>query len=282
MKIVQFFDDNGICLAVVKNNTLLPVDFDGDMLDFIEQKKEPAFDKTRILTDQIKFAPPVLRPSKIIAIGLNYKDHAKESKGAIPETPLLFSKFPSSLVGHNAMISWSNSITKKVDFEAELAVIIGKKIFNCPSEKALGAVFGYSCSNDVSARDLQFGDKQWVRGKSLDTFCPLGPWIVTADEIEDPNNLEIKCWLNGTLMQKSNTSQMIFSVAELISFLSQHFTLLPGDVILTGTPSGVGVFRTPSVYLKNNDKVVVEIEKIGKLVNTCHVKNLQSFENSTL
>ena len=162
-------------------------------------------------------------------------------------------------------------MTQKVDYEAELAVIIGREVCNATEEEAMGSVFGYTCGNDVSARDLQFGDGQWVRGKSLDTFCPLGPWVVTTDEVKDPHALGIRCWLNGELMQDSHTSRMIFHVPALVSFLSRHFTLLPGDVIMTGTPSGVGAFRDPSVYLKDGDEVVVEIEGVGRLVNTCKV-----------
>jgi 2-keto-4-pentenoate hydratase/2-oxohepta-3-ene-1,7-dioic acid hydratase in catechol pathway len=156
-----------------------------------------------------------------------------------------------------------------VDFEAELAVIMGKRISRCSENEAMDAIFGYTCANDVSARDLQFGDGQWVRGKSLDTFCPLGPWIATADEIPDPHRLGIRCFLNGQKMQESNTDMMIFKLPQLIRFLSQHFTLLPGDVLLTGTPHGVGAFRDPSVYLRAGDEVVVEIDGIGQLVNTC-------------
>jgi len=161
------------------------------------------------------------------------------------------------------------NLTKKVDFEAELAVIIGKRIYKCSETEAMKAIFGYTCANDVSARDLQFGDGQWVRGKSLDTFCPLGPWITTADDIPDPHSLGIRCWLNGQIMQDSTTRMMIFKLPEIISFLSHNFTLSPGDIILTGTPHGIGTFREPSVYMKDGDEVVVEIETIGRLVNVC-------------
>ncbi|UCF86436.1 MAG: fumarylacetoacetate hydrolase family protein [Desulfobacteraceae bacterium] len=242
------------------------------MVDFIRCGKPPEIRDETISLDEVKWAAPVTRPSKIIALGLNYKDHAEESKGKIPEVPLVFAKFPNSLVGHKEPITWDMNVTSKVDFEVELAVIIGKKVHNCPESDAMKAVFGYTCANDVSARDLQFGDGQWVRGKSLDTFCPLGPWIVTADELPDPHCLMVRCWLNGRLMQDSNTSLMIFSIPSIVSFLSRHFTLLPGDVVLTGTPSGVGVFRNPSVYMKDGDEVVVEIERVGRLVNTCRTK----------
>jgi len=178
-------------------------------------------------------------------------------------------KFPNSLVGHGDQITWDTDVTKKVDYEAELAVIVGKRMHNCSEQDAKKAIFGYTCANDVSARDLQFGDGQWVRGKSLDTFCPLGPWIVTADELSDPHSLRIRCRLNGRVMQDSHTGLMVFSIPTLLSFLSLHFTLLPGDIILTGTPGGVGAFREPSVYMNEGDEIAVEIDAIGHLVNRC-------------
>lgn len=272
MKIVQFYDDSQIRLGLIEANRLLPIDFDGDMVDFINSHQHPETSGKSLSLDRVKLAPPVTRPSKIIAIGLNYRDHAEESKGKIPEVPLVFAKFSNSLIGHKDLITWDVKITRKVDFEAELAIIIGETVHDCPESKAVGAVFGYTCANDVSARDLQFGDGQWVRGKSLDTFCPLGPWIVTTDELTDPHSLKIRCRLNGRLMQDSHTSLMIFKVPSLVSFLSRHFTLTPGDIILTGTPEGVGAFRKPPVYMKDGDEVAVEIEGIGRLVNSCRTK----------
>jgi 2-keto-4-pentenoate hydratase/2-oxohepta-3-ene-1,7-dioic acid hydratase in catechol pathway len=241
------------------------------MLDFISGENKYHVSDDPIPLQEILFAPAIDRPSKIIAIGLNYQDHVQESKGKVPERPIIFSKFPNSLLGHREKIVWHDPITKKVDFEAELALIVGRTARRCTESEAGEIIFGYTCGNDVSARDLQFGDGQWVRGKSLDTFCPLGPWIVTADEIPDPHGLQIKSLLNGHTMQESNTSQMIFKVPELICFLAEHFTLFPGDVILTGTPSGVGTFRKPPIYMKDGDEIVIAIEKIGELVNTCHV-----------
>lgn len=272
MKIAQFYDDNRIRLGLIQSNSLIPLDFDGDMIDFIKSGQRPKTGGDSISLNEVRLAPPVSCPSKIIALGLNYKDHAEESKGKVPEVPLIFAKFPNSIVGHNDHITWDVSVTRKVDFEAELAVVMGKTVYNCPESEAMDAIFGYTCGNDVSARDLQFGDGQWVRGKSLDTFCPLGPWIVTTEEIPDPHSLKIKCWLNGQLMQNSNTSLIIFKVPTLISFFSRHFTLFPGDIILTGTPHGVGAFRDPSVYMKDGDEVVVDIEGIGRLVNRCREK----------
>ncbi|MGE5843003.1 MAG: fumarylacetoacetate hydrolase family protein [Deltaproteobacteria bacterium] len=272
MKIAQYYDHAHIRLGMIQEGGfLLPLDFQGSMIDFIERGR-PAEPKGRALPlDKVAFAPVVSRPSKIIALGLNYLDHAKESKGSIPKVPLLFAKFPNSLNGHMQPIVWHEEITKKVDFEAELAVIIGKKIYRPEKDMAAEAVFGYACSNDVSARDLQFGDGQWVRGKSLDTFCPIGPWIVTRDEVPDPHSLRIRTILNSTTMQDSNTNQMIFKIPDVIQFISRQITLVPGDVILTGTPHGVGAFRDPSIYMKNGDTVTVDIEKVGHLTNLCKV-----------
>lgn len=269
MKILQYYDNNSIRIGVLEGDKVLPLDFSGDMVDFILNEPENIKKGKSLSLDEIDFAPALSRPSKIVCIGLNYLDHIKESHGEPPERPLLFSKYSTSLLAHKKTILWNTDLTKKVDFEAELAVVIGKTSYNCPDQEIMKNIFGYTCANDVSARDLQFGDGQWDRGKSLDTFCPLGPWIVTTDEITDPNSLSIKCSLNDTLMQDSNTDLMIFKIPELISFISRNFTLLPGDVILTGTPHGVGTFRYPSIYMKDGDQVTVEIEGIGKLTNNC-------------
>ena len=272
MKLAQFFDKEGnLRVGMVDGRAVFPLAFSGDMLDFIAQRPEVTRESHAIPLEEVRFAPVVLRPTKIIALGLNYRDHAEESKGEPPKAPLIFAKFPNSLAAHLSDIRWDPGITQKVDYEAELAVIIGKRVKDCTPQRALDSVFGYTCANDVSARDLQFGDGQWVRGKSLDSFCPLGPWIVTAEELRDPHGLHIACWLNGDLVQESHTGNMIFSVPEVISFLSRHFTLYPGDIILTGAPSGVGTFRDPPVYLKDGDQVIVEIQGIGKLVNRCRI-----------
>lgn len=219
--------------------------------------------------DGLKLMAPVPSPSKVIAIGLNYRDHAREQGAPIPDRPIIFAKFPTSVIGPGDTITWDPALTQQVDYEAELAVVMGKTARNVREQDAYSFVAGYTCGNDVSARDLQFGDRQWVRGKSLDTFCPLGPALVTPDEIADPHALAIRALLNGEVMQESRTSEMIFGVPELIAFASRAFTLLPGDVILTGTPHGVGVFRKPPVFLKDGDRVAIEIEKIGRLENVC-------------
>jgi len=210
---------------------------------------------------------PLKKPGKIVAIGLNYIDHASESKMELPKQPLVFTKFNSSITGPYDPIIFSSTVTNKVDYEVELAVVIGKRVKNVSKENALDHVFGYTIINDVSARDIQFDDGQWVRGKSLDTFCPMGPFIVTADEILEPQNLQLGCSINGTELQNASTKDMIFGVADLISILSRSFSFEPGDIISTGTPSGVGFIRKPPIYLQNGDVMVTKISQIGKLIN---------------
>ena len=215
--------------------------------------------------DRVDFLPAV-NARKVLAIGRNYADHAAEGGGDLPKAPLIFNKLPSSLNAHEAPIVLP-SISAKVDYEAELAVVIGRRAKQVSEAKALDYVFGYTLINDVTARDLQRSDGQWTRGKGLDTFAPLGPFITTRDEIEDVQNLKIEGILNGQVMQSSNTSKMIFRVAYLISYISQGITLEPGDVIATGTPEGVGFFRDPPVVLKAGDVFEVRIEKLGTLRN---------------
>jgi 2-keto-4-pentenoate hydratase/2-oxohepta-3-ene-1,7-dioic acid hydratase in catechol pathway len=209
---------------------------------------------------------PVPRPGKLICIGLNYRDHAIESKMPIPERPVVFSKFSTSIIGPGEPVVVPPK-SEQVDYEAELAVVIGRRAKNVSREQAYDYVLGYTIVNDVSARDFQFADGQWQRGKSCDTFAPMGQWIVTTDEIPDPHTLSIKLRLNGQTMQDSNTNQLIFGVPELIAFLSESITLEPGDVIATGTPPGVGFARKPPVFLKSGDVMEVEIEGIGTLTS---------------
>jgi len=207
----------------------------------------------------------------IFGIGLNYRAHAEETGAKIPEHPILFMKPTTTIAapGDPIILPASCNHGPEVDYEAELAVVIGQSAKDVPAEQALHYVLGYSCSNDISARRWQKhgGARQWVRGKSFDAFCPLGPVLVTADEIQDPQALDVSCLLNGETMQTGNTSDMIFSVAELIEHLSRDTTLLPGTLILTGTPPGVGFARTPPVFLADGDLVRVEIEHIGALEN---------------
>jgi 2-keto-4-pentenoate hydratase/2-oxohepta-3-ene-1,7-dioic acid hydratase in catechol pathway len=209
---------------------------------------------------------PIALPQKIVCVGLNYLDHAAEGAQKVPERPLLFAKWPNALIGPREPIVLP-SITSKVDYEGELGVIIGLRARGLGVDDALDVVSGYLCANDVSARDLQFSDRQWVRGKTLDTFCPVGPAVVPASEIPDPQALRLRTILNGEVVQEAPTSDMIFSVAEIVAFVTEAITLEPGDLILTGTPSGVGIFREPELLLQDGDEVTVEIEGIGALTN---------------
>ena len=224
----------------------------------------------REVTYERLLAPLV--PADILCIGLNYKAHAAESKSDLPQTPMLFIK-ASGTLNHpgGAIVLPRNS--KSVDYEAELCVVIGKTARHVSKDRALDYVVGYTCANDVSARDWQrdkaLGGGQFARGKSFDGFCPIGPWIVTKDEIDNPNALRVRCTLNGQVMQDSTTADMIFDVPSLIASLSETLTLRPGTVILTGTPSGVGMGRTPPVWLRDGDQISVEVEKIGTLTNPC-------------
>ena len=209
---------------------------------------------------------PVMRPQKLVGIGLNYRDHSEETGIAIPRSPLLFGMYANAIIGPDSPIVIPPA-TQKVDYEGELAVVIGSRARLVTPESALDYVAGYTIGNDVSARDLQFGDKQWTRGKSIDTFAPIGPCLVTRSELGSGDGLGLELRLNGQTMQKSNTRNLIFNVPALVSHMSQTMTLEPGDVIFTGTPSGVGYTRNPPVFLKDGDTVEIEIEGIGVLRN---------------
>jgi 2-keto-4-pentenoate hydratase/2-oxohepta-3-ene-1,7-dioic acid hydratase in catechol pathway len=283
MKLVTFAADDGTRLGVVRDDMIIDLaDASGgrlpaDMLAFLQQG-EPALELAREVAAgagtgralaEVRLLAPVPNPSKVVAIGLNYMDHCREQNIDPPQAPMIFAKFPTAVVGPGAAVRWDPALTRRVDYEAELAVVIGRRARRVFAAQALDYVAGYMNCNDVSARDLQFGDVQWVRGKSLDTFCPLGPWLVTRDEVPDPHSLSMRCTVNGTALQDSTTAEMIFRVPQLIEFASRAFTLLPGDVIATGTPDGVGVFRSPQVFLKDGDVVTVEIEGLGELTNHC-------------
>jgi 2,4-didehydro-3-deoxy-L-rhamnonate hydrolase len=209
---------------------------------------------------------PLERPGKIVAVGMNYRDHAAEAGLEVPERPVFFGLWPSSLIGPGEQIVIP-FVSRKVDYEAELGVVIGERCRGVSVERALDVVAGYTCFNDVSARDLQFQDGQWTRSKSLDTFSPVGPHVVPAREIPDPQALRIRCLLNGEPMQDSSTAEMVFSVAELVAAVSRGVTLEPGDLLATGTPAGVGFTREPPRFLVPGDEVAVEIEGIGRLTN---------------
>jgi 2-keto-4-pentenoate hydratase/2-oxohepta-3-ene-1,7-dioic acid hydratase in catechol pathway len=208
---------------------------------------------------------PIERPGKIVCVGLNYRDHAEEQGVELPSEPLLFAKWPNTLIGPGDPIVIPPAVTK-CDYEAELGVVIGARVKGVSRENALEAVRGYVCANDVSARDLQFADGQWTRGKSVDTFCPVGP-LVPASEVPDPHALRIRAIVSGEVLQDSTTANLIFGVDEVIAHVTRTMTLEPGDLILTGTPAGVGIFRDPQRLLEPGDDVTIEIERIGTLTN---------------
>ena len=209
---------------------------------------------------------PIDRPGKIICVGLNYRDHAEEQGTDLPTAPLLFAKWGNTLIGPGEPIAIPPIVTK-CDYEAELGVVIGARVRDVSAENALEAVAGYICVNDVSARDLQFADGQWTRGKSPDTFCPVGPALVPRDQIADPQTLGIRAILNGETVQESTTGNMVFGVAEIIEYVTRTITLEPGDLIATGTPAGVGAFRKPPLFMKPGDEITIEIDGIGSLTN---------------
>ncbi|GGC83769.1 hypothetical protein GCM10007216_12980 [Thalassobacillus devorans] len=232
----------------------------------IEQKGESGYQDAAIPLAEAEILAPLSQPEKIICVGLNYFDHCRETGMEPPASPVIFSKYTNAIIGDKQAIELPVN-SKEVDFEAELAIVIGKEAKHISEEDAEDYIFGYTILNDISARDLQFTDGQWIRGKTADTFAPIGPGIVTRDEIRGPHRLDISLTLNGEVMQDSNTSNLIFSIPYIVSFLSQSMTLKPGDVIATGTPPGVGMGRDPKVWLKKGDQLAVTIEKIGTLSN---------------
>jgi len=237
-----------------------------DALESIrEWMRRPPFGEV-VRVSEVKLRAPLLRPPKIICVGLNYRDHAAESGLEVPDVPTIFAKFPTAVVGPGDPIVLPRA-SQKPDYEAEFAFVIGRRCRHVPEERWRDYVFGYTVFNDVSARDFQMATTQWVIGKSFDTFAPMGPVIVTADEIEDPHNLDIRLTLDGEVMQNSNTRHLIFKIPDLIAHLSAVCTLEPGDVISTGTAAGVGVARKPPRFLKPGDEVVVTVEGIGDLRN---------------
>ncbi len=259
-----------------------PVDETGDLLRIVrggdamlERVREAMHSPRRRVfdLDDVTVTAPLHNPSKIIAVGLNYIDHCEEAKLPVPKEPVLFSKWPNSITGPYDDLHWPESVTREVDYEVELGVVIGRRGRNISEKDALDYVCGYTVVNDVSARDLQFANaKQWDRGKSLDTFCPWGPYIVTRDEVGDPHNLDVRTVLNGREMQKSNTSKLVFNINQIIAYASQGTTLMPGDLIPTGTPFGVGFSRTPPVFLKHGDVCECEVERVGKIINKVNLQ----------
>jgi len=252
-----------------------------DMLEFL-RLGPAALQTARALLDEpcagldpdaVRLLAPIVNPGKVVAIGLNYMDHVLECGFDVPAFPTMFCKYSSSIVASGDDVRWSAELTQQVDYEAELAFVIGTSAYRVAAADAYQHIAGYLNCNDITARDLQFrpGD-QWLRGKCLDSFCPLGPYLVSADEIPDPHALAIQCRVNGRVLQDSNTAQIIHRVPQLIEYLSAAFTLHPGDVVITGTPSGVGAFRKPPLWLAQGDVVEVEIEGLGVLRNRCVIE----------
>jgi 2-keto-4-pentenoate hydratase/2-oxohepta-3-ene-1,7-dioic acid hydratase in catechol pathway len=255
--------DGGVIPIPGEFNALRPHD-----LETVQNYLKRVGGEGQIALDEVRLGPPLLNPPKIICVGLNYLDHAKEAGMPVPERPILFSKWNNSLAGPEDEIPLDGT-SQEVDYEAELCFVVGQRAYRVSEANALDYVAGYMCSNDVSARDLQLrlGGGQWVRGKSLDGFCPIGPYLATKDEIPDSANLRIACRVNGQTLQDSNTAQLIFKVPALLSFISQGITLEPGDIVLTGTPSGVGYSRKEPIFLHPGDICEIEIEGLGILRN---------------
>jgi len=257
MKVVRYQRNNNVFYGVLKGKEVNPIE--GELFGEFKVGSQ------KVKRSEVKLLAPIIPPD-VIAIGLNYKKHTDESGQSYPVRPLIFLKTTSSVIGPEDKIVIPEMAPNEVDYEAELAIVIGKKAKNVEVENVSDYILGYTCGNDVSARDCQIRlDKQWARGKSFDTFCPLGPWIET--ELPEPDNCKIVSRLNGKVMQDSNTSDLIFSTRELVSYCSKNFTLYPGTIIMTGTPEGVGFARKPTVFLKQGDNIEVEIEGIGKLSN---------------
>jgi len=273
MKLVTFVRPGGQPQpGILEDDQITPLA--GDMLSVIAGGASAlaATNGPKVALSSVKLMSPIPRPPKIICVGLNYRDHAIESNMQIPTVPTIFCKFPTSVIGPGDTIVLPKASTQP-DYEAEFAVVIGKGGRHIAAGNWKDHVFGYLNLNDVSARDFQLATTQWVIGKTFDTFCPMGPYLVTADEIADPHDLDISLTLNGEVLQSSNTKNLIFAIPELIRHLSSVFTLEPGDIISTGTPAGVGFARKPPIYLKKGDTVVVKVQGLGELSNPVTVED---------
>ncbi|MFG3101394.1 fumarylacetoacetate hydrolase family protein [Streptomyces sp. NPDC048182] len=280
MKIARIRHQGRVSAARIEGGTAHPVVAEDDrfMADAVRDliadgtaHEVLAADVPGVPLAEVELLSPLAAPQKIVCIGLNYADHIRETGLDTPEVPLAFVKTAHCLTGPTDPIRVPRGTTEQLDWEAELAVVIGRPARDVPVERAMEHVFGYTVANDVSARDAQFSDGQWFRGKNFDDFCPLGPWLVTSDEVPDPQALAIAARVNGTTVQHSSTKEMIFGVAETVSYLSRYLTLNPGDVIATGTPHGVGMGRTPQLWLTDGDVVEIEVEGVGALRNTVRV-----------
>ena len=279
MKLITYERNGAIGAGVIVNDSqFVDVSAAGDVLKIMTdtgaRQKAGALAAAGTLQtlSSVRLLAP-LTPRSFICIGLNYMYHCRETNSPVPTKPVIFAKFPNALANPGDTITWYADMSQTVDYEAELGVIIGKPCYRVSKADALSYVGGYTCVNDVSARDIQNSDggKQWTLGKTPDGFCPIGPALVTSDDIADPQTLDIRCLLNGKVMQNSNTKEMIFGVAHLIAHISHYMTLMPGDLITTGTTFGVGIGRNPQVFMKDGDTVVIEIEKIGSLRNSIRV-----------
>lgn len=290
MKLLQFQGGDGLTLGVKTDSGVvdvaaaanaLGIDAPTSLIEVIEVG-QPAIDALQSVVDKVaaseasaqwtldemglQYGPAVGDPGKIICVGLNYRRHAAETGMAVPETPVLFSKFDNTIASYGDSVSLP-PVASQYDYEVELGVVIGKSARNVSEEDALDYVLGYVTSNDISVRDLQTRTSQWLLGKTLDNFLPVGPYLVTSNEVGDPQRLGIKTWVNGEIRQDSNTGDMIFTVAQIVSYISRYFTLEPGDLIVTGTPEGVAMGREDKPWLKPGDEVVVEVERLGVLKN---------------
>ncbi|MBA4541474.1 MULTISPECIES: fumarylacetoacetate hydrolase family protein [Thermoactinomyces] len=276
MKLLTYRTSTGLRTGIVTDKGVVPVPHSVEeivsggqaILAELNRLAKSEMEDKWLKEEELTLGPCLPKPGKMICVGLNYRKHADETGSPIPETPILFNKFPNTLAADRDEILIPHN-SKQVDYEAELAIVIGKTAKRVSEEEALDYVFGYCTANDVSARDLQFRTNQWLLGKCCDGFSPIGPYLVTADEVGDPDNLGIRTYVNGELRQNSNTSDMIFSCREIVSYISQHMTLSPGDIIFTGTPEGVilGYPKEKQVWLKDGDEVVIEIDKLGRLTN---------------
>jgi 2-keto-4-pentenoate hydratase/2-oxohepta-3-ene-1,7-dioic acid hydratase in catechol pathway len=290
MKLLQFQGGDGLRLGVKTDAGVIDIAAAGDGLGIdapsslieVIEVGQPAIDALQRVIDAaagadsantwtldemgLQYGPAVADPGKIVCVGLNYRRHAAETGMPVPETPVLFSKYDNTIAGYGDSVSLP-PVAIEYDYEVELGVVIGKPARNVSQEDALDYVLGYVTANDISVRDLQTRTSQWLLGKTLDNFLPVGPYLVTANEVGDPQLLGIKTWVNGDIRQNSNTGDMIFTVAEIVSYISRYFTLEPGDLIVTGTPEGVAMGREDKPWLKPGDEVVVEVEKLGALKN---------------
>lgn len=271
MKVVMFsHKGKAPRVGIVEDETIVAAPWAGSLMGLIESGITAGRTSLTFPLAESKLLAPI-RPGKILCVGRNYAAHAAETGNEVPPSPLIFAKFGSCVIADGDPIVWKQSITDQVDWEGELAVIIGKRAKDITAEEASSHIFGYSIANDISARDLQNSESQWARAKGMDTFCPLGPVIVTRNEIADPQALRIVTKVGDDVVQDASTGDMVHSVFDLIAYLSQTFTLEPGDLILTGTPAGVGMGMNPQRYLKDGEVVSVTIDGIGTLTNPCKV-----------